>query len=161
MFFFHRLNMTLRRWLLIGYYKFIFGKKVIFKRGFRSRGCFSLFVTDKAQIVFGKNVFVNNGLSISANKSVVIGDNSILGENVKIYDQNHRFRNKKVTISKQGFNTSEVSIGENCWIGSNVTILKGVHIGNNSIVGANCLIYKDIPENSIVKLHEELTITTY
>ena len=84
MFFFHRLNMTLRRWLLIGYYKFIFGKKVIFKRGFRSRGCFSLFVTDKAQIVFGKNVFVNNDLSISANKSVIIGDNSILGENVKI-----------------------------------------------------------------------------
>lgn len=103
MFFFHRLNMTLRRWLLIGYYKFIFGKKVIFKRGFRSRGCFSLFVTDKAQIVFGKNVFVNNvfvnnGLSISANKSVIIGDNSILGENVKIYDQNHRFRNKKFAL---------------------------------------------------------------
>ena len=55
---------VLGRWLLIGYYKFIFGKKVIFKRGFRSRGCFSLFVTDKAQIVFGKNVFVNNGLVI-------------------------------------------------------------------------------------------------
>ncbi|MDA2899885.1 hypothetical protein OQI88_12795 [Lactococcus lactis] len=89
---------VLGRWLLIGYYKFIFGKKVIFKRGFRSRGCFSLFVTDKAQIVFGKNVFVNNGLSISANKSVIIGDNSILGENVKIYDQNHRFRNKKFAL---------------------------------------------------------------
>lgn len=55
--FFHRVNMTLRRWLLIGYYKFIFGKKVIFKRGFRSRGCFSLFVTDKAQIFLGGIIF--------------------------------------------------------------------------------------------------------
>ena len=38
---------------------------------------------------------------------------------------------------------------------SNVTILKGVTIGNNVVIGANCLIYKDIPDNSIVKLHSE------
>lgn len=161
MFLLHRINMSTKRIILMSYYKLIFGNKVVFNKGFRSRGFFSLFIASNAKIIFGKHVFVNNNLSISANKLVRIGDNCILGENVKIYDQNHNFMDKKKPIAEQGFKADCVSIGDNCWIGSNVTILKGVHIGNNSIIGANCLIYKDIPDSSIVKLNEKLTINTY
>ncbi len=158
MFFLHRINMTLKRLIQIGYYKLIFGKRIIFNRGFRSRGNFSLFVTGKSKIVFGENVFVNNNFSISATKSVTIGDNCILGENVKIYDQNHIFNDMDKPISQQGFTSKEISIGSNCWIASNVTILKGVTIGDNVIIGANCLIYKDIPSNCVVTLKEDLNI---
>ena len=40
-------------------------------------------------------------------------------------------------------------IEEDCWIGSNVTILKGVHIGKHSVVGAGVVVYKDLPAHSL------------
>lgn len=46
--------------------------------------------------------------------------------------------------------TKPITIGSNVYIGVNVTILPGVHIGNNVIVGACSLITKDIPDNVVV-----------
>ena len=51
----------------------------------------------------------------------------------------------------QGYNTAPIKIGHDCWIGSNVVILKGVTIGDNVIVGAGCIIKEDIPNNMIVR----------
>lgn len=42
-----------------------------------------------------------------------------------------------------------VTIGDNVFVGANVTILPGVHIGNNCIIGAASVVTKDIPENSV------------
>ena len=42
-----------------------------------------------------------------------------------------------------------VSIGDNVFIGMQLTILKGVHIGNNVIIGANSLVNKDVPDNCV------------
>ena len=42
-----------------------------------------------------------------------------------------------------------ITIGENCWIGRNVSILKGVTIGDNSVIAANSVVTKSIPANSI------------
>lgn len=61
---------------------------------------------------------------------------------------------KDVPISQHGFSVADVIIGDNCWIGSDVIILKGVTIGDNVVIGAKCLIYKDIPSNSIVKIEQ-------
>lgn len=58
----------------------------------------------------------------------------------------------------QGFSSSEISIGDNCWIASNVVILKGVNIGNNVVIGAGCVIYKDIPDHTIVINKQELSV---
>lgn len=158
MFLIHKIRMTLKRWRLQSYYKIVYGDKVIFGKNFKSRGNFDLFVENKAKIIFGENVFINNNFSASAQKLIKIGDNCLLGENIKTYYQNHIFKRKDIPINQQGFSNKPVIIGNNCWIGSNVTILKGVRIGNNSVIGANCLIYKDIPVNSVVKLHENLEI---
>ena len=50
--------------------------------------------------------------------------------------------------------------GKNCWLGSNVIVLKGVTIGDNSIIGAGCVIHKDIPANSTVLNQQEQIIKT-
>lgn len=84
-------------------------------------------------------------------KGIKIGENCIFGENVLIYDHDHRFRERRGLIKDQGFVIKEVVLGNNIWIGSNVTILKGVNIGDNSVIGANCVIYKDVPENTLVR----------
>ena len=115
----------------------------------------------EAEITISENVFFNNYCSINALGKISIGENTIFGEAVKIYDHNHKHDrvNNILEVERDEFSIAPVSIGRNCWIGSNVTILKGVEIGDNVIVGANCLIYQSIPSNSIVKLKTELTVT--
>ena len=113
-------------------------------------------------MIIGANCFFNNSCSLNCLSRVEIGENSIFGEGVKIYDHNHKhnFHDGRLKIERNEFSIGKVTIGKDCWIGSNVTILKGVTIGDNCIVGANTLIYKSIPPNSIVKSKAELDIQT-
>lgn len=113
------------------------------------------------KIVIGERVFFNYGCSINSYNLVTIGDDTIFGENVKIYDHNHRFTDKSVPIHKQGYKSAPVSIGKNCWIASNVTILKGVTIGDNVIIGAHNLIYQSIPSGTVVKATTSYQVTEY
>lgn len=75
-----------------------------------------------------------------------------------MYDHNHRFADAVVKIKEQGFTTAPVNIGNRCWIGSNVVILKGACIGNNCVIGAGCIIAQEIPDNSIVTMDRQLKI---
>ncbi|EHB7632159.1 acyltransferase [Escherichia coli] len=74
----------------------------------------------------------------------------MFGENVCIYDHDHRFDNRELLIREQGYTSSSVVIGNNVWIGSNSVILKGVSIGNNSVIAAGSVVFSDIPENTIM-----------
>ena len=127
---------------------------------FSGRNNLSFCFNNNSIITIGDNVFFNNGCSFTALESIDIGDDVLFGENVKIYDHNHEYKDFLKPIHEQGFNSEKVTIGSNVWIGSNVTILKGVSIGKNSIIGANTLIYKSVPENSVVKLEQKLSITS-
>ena len=102
-------------------------------------------------VKIGKNVFFNNGCSVAAMDRVEIGNDCLFGENVKIYDHNHRFNMKDIPVKKQGYTSNRIIIGNNNWIGSNVVILKGVKIGENCVVGAGCVVDTDIEDNCIVK----------
>lgn len=112
-----------------------------------------LLVFTNGQLTIGADVFFNNYCSVNCLNSITIGDNTIFGEGVKIYDHNHQhaYINGMLTVNKAAFTTAPVVIGANCWIGSNVTILKGAIIGNNSIIGANNLVYTSVPANTIMK----------
>lgn len=123
---------------------------------FHFRSGFHVFIEENGILEIQKNVFFNNNCSITAREKISIGSNCIFGENVKIYDHNHEYKDKSCLISKQGFSSEKIIIEEDCWIGSNVTILKGVHIGKHSVVGAGVIVYKDIPENSVIICKQEL-----
>ena len=113
-------------------------------------------IDKQGEIVIGSNVFFNNYCSLNAMQHISIGDGTIFGENVKVYDHNHFYKNPDVPINEQGFTSSPINIGKHCWIASNVVILKGVTIGNNSVIGAGCIIYKDVPANTVVVNKQEL-----
>ena len=136
-------------------YSIVFGKNVHFRRN--STVC----IREASDLQIGNNVFFNNYTSINCHNKIIIGNDCLFGEMVKLYDHNHQYSNKNIPIATQGFSKGIIVIGDNCWIGSNVIILKNVTIGNNVIIGANCLIYKDIPSNSIVKLAQSLNQETY
>lgn len=155
-----RLYSTIHRRLKVLSLNLQYGKnfqaqKFHFRRGFQ------VFIEDNGILCIGKNVFFNNYCSITARKKIVIGDNCIFGENVRLYDHNHNYKEKDVLICNQGFSSDEIIIEEGCWIGSNVTILKGVHIGKHSVIGAGVIVYKDLPENSLTINKQNIVTKIY
>lgn len=134
------------------FFKLIYGNQINFEKGSNFRKGFSLNIENKtANISIGENTFFNNYCTISALDNIQIGNNNLFGENVKIYDNNHKFNSKGKTIKEQGYNSKKIKIGNNCWIANNVIILSGVTIGDNVVIGTGCIINEDIESNTIVK----------
>ena len=94
-----------------------------------------------AKILIGDHVGMS-GVSIVSNYSVTIGNHVLIGANCQIGDRDDH-SNRYASQSKP------IEIKDHVWLGMNVTMLKGVTIGENSIIGANSLVTKDIPANCI------------
>jgi acetyltransferase-like isoleucine patch superfamily enzyme len=136
--------------------------KIHISDGVSCRKYCNFLIWDNAELIIHENVFFNNGCSINALEKIEIGENTLFGEGVKLYDHNHTiFKGTKIDISKDTFNTGSIIIGKNCWIASNVVVLKGVTIGDNVVIGAGCVIHKSIPSNSIVKNNQTLSIESF
>ncbi len=92
-----------------------------------------------------------SGSSIVAKSRILIGKGTGLGINSSIYDTD--FHPVSPLLREQdwsiGDKTAEVIIGENVWLAANSIVLKGVKIGKGSVVGANSLVNKSIPENCL------------
>ena len=102
---------------------------------------------DEGNVIINDGVFFNNNCSINSKGVVSIGDNTIFGESVKIYDHNHTLTDLKPDLNQ--FTVQNVSIGKNCWFGSNCIILAGVSICEGVTVGAGCVVSKDITEPGV------------
>lgn len=126
-------------------------KKIAFGNSINFRNYIHIIVGKNAVLEIEDNVFMNNFCSINCMEYIKIGENTLFGENVKLYDHNHAYFNTpERKISHSEFVTAPIVIGKNCWLGSNVVVLKGVTIGNGSIIGAGCVIAKDVPPNSTI-----------
>jgi len=101
-------------------------------------------------ISIGNNVGIAASAFLSVRGRVTIGDNTIFGPGVKIFSENHNFEDLKIPIYLQGAKKLGIDIGEDCWIGANVTILDGVHIGRKVIVAASAVVNNDVPDYAIV-----------
>lgn len=100
--------------------------------------------------------YFNHFCMISCHERIEIGANCMFGPGVRIFDNNHKFARSFGVSSK--LSTAPIKIGNNCWLASNVIILKGVTIGDNCVIGAGCIINKDIPANSLVRGNNNLLI---
>ena len=150
----YRFTGLMLKWL----YRIVFHGDFVYGKRFHMRRAFQLTIENGGRVVLGDDVFFNDFCAWHARKSITIGDGTIFGENVRIYDHNHRFADPTTPIKDQGYSEAAVSIGKHCWIGSSVTILKGVTIGDNVVVGSGCEVVKDIPDNVIVRQNTELVI---
>lgn len=112
----------------------------------------------------GKGLVIDDNSSIGplgyvgCSGKISIGKNVMIGPKCSLFAENHIFLDTKSTIKSQGVNQKGIVIEDNCWIGSNVIILDGVHIGKGSVIGAGTLVTKDIPENSVVMDHRSKRI---
>jgi len=102
------------------------------------------------KIVIGKNCSLNSFVHISGNGGVYIGDNVLLATQVVIISANHNFDRVDIPICKQGETRKKIIIEDDCWIGAGAKILAGVTIGKGSVIGAGCVVTRDVPQYSVV-----------
>jgi acetyltransferase-like isoleucine patch superfamily enzyme len=103
-----------------------------------------------AKIIIGNNVGIS-GATIYARNSIIIGDNTLIGGNTKIIDNDFHPIEPEIRrkTPHEQMKVKPIEIGENVFIGCNSLILKGAKIGNNSVIGAGSVVIGDIPENCI------------
>jgi acetyltransferase-like isoleucine patch superfamily enzyme len=93
--------------------------------------------------VFGKDNTVNCYLDIE------FGATTIVADWVYICDFDHLFADIHTPIKDQGIVKTPVRIGPDVWIGTKVTVLRGVHIGRGCVVAANAVVNRDLPAHSV------------
>ena len=140
------------------------GKNVTIKSSFLSNlvGLYSrtIIVTriPGAQIEIGDNVGIS-GATIYARKKITIGENTCIGGNCKILDNDFHpidfeTRNKlasgKITDDSDMVPSKEIKIGKNCFIGCNSIILKGTVLGDGCVVGAGAVVVGKFDSNCVI-----------
>lgn len=107
-------------------------------------------------IVVGDDVFINGNCTFQDSNKITLGDRVIVAPDTKLYCGEHALDATKRFGKRQDGSrylityTKPITIGNDVWIGGNVTIIGGVHIGNNVIVAAGAVVTKDVPENTVV-----------
>lgn len=106
-------------------------------------------------LTIGDNVSINRNAIIVCHNRISIGNGCAIAPNVLIYDHDHKFGSNGI---ENGFRTAPVIIGDNCWIGAGVIILRGTTIGEGSVIGAGAVVHGEIPPHSLVKSNRELNV---
>ncbi|GAB6011240.1 acyltransferase [Viscerimonas tarda] len=105
------------------------------------------------QITIGNNVNIGEDCHITAINKIEIGDNVLMGKKVTITDNAHgKTEYALLSIPPQKrplYSKGPVVIEDGVWIGDKATILAGVHIGKNTIIGSNAVVTRDIPANCV------------
>lgn len=105
--------------------------------------------TDGGKLILGDMVGVNCNSMIMCHDSITIGDNTIMGPGVLIYDHDHDY-NSTEGVKRNIYKSTPVSIGNNCWIGAGSIILRGTTIGNNCLIAAGSVVKGNYPDGSVV-----------
>lgn len=105
------------------------------------------FYTDFGQFTrFGKKVFVNFGCSFMDRGGITIQDGALIGPQVKLITENHAPDPDR----RQHVYSMPIVIKRNAWLGAGATVLPGVTIGENAIVGAGAVVTRNVPDNAVV-----------
>ena len=99
---------------------------------------------ENAKLKLGSGFF-NSNIKIRCHEKIEIGENVAISHDVTIMDSD----------AHEGLwagyeKTKPIKIGNHVWIGTRVTILKGVTIGDNAIIAAGSVVTKNVPNNTIV-----------
>jgi len=104
-------------------------------------------------ITIGDQTFVGNGCTLAAAKGITIGAHCLLSALVRIHDNDghpldpeRRRRHEPITADE----AAPVVIEDNVWIGASATILKGVRIGRDAVVGTGAVVTDDVPAGAVV-----------
>lgn len=92
----------------------------------------------------GRNVVVMSGCLMMSAGGITIEDGAMIAANVQLISNNHDLYERHIITC------NPIHIGKNAWIGAGATILPGITIGDNAVVGAASVVTKDVPADTIV-----------
>ena len=102
-----------------------------------------IFAFAGAELALAPEAFLN-GCHVSAKRSLCVGRRSWIGPGSRVFDSDqHDFDDARPE------RIAPVEIGDHVWIGSDVTILRGVRVGHHSVVGARSVVTRDIPDHTL------------
>lgn len=115
------------------------------------------FYVDYGKLIsIGSGSFINMGCRFLDNNYITIGKNALIGPGVNIYTAEHPLSANDRIVNNSDGTTSYVTmsrpviIGNNVWLGGNVTIMPGVSIGDNAVVAAGSVVTKKVSPNTLV-----------
>lgn len=105
----------------------------------------------KGGVYIGNNFFLGIGSYISAiGGKVKIGRDVMIADDVSLYTWNHKYGKGEKSFSEMGGVVEDITIGNNCWIGSGTKILAGVRLGDNCVVAAGTILKGKFHKNSVI-----------
>lgn len=96
------------------------------------------------KVIIGKNVVIMPGCLMMSAGGITLEDGAMIAANVQLISNNHDLYERQVITCKP------IRIGKNAWIGAGATILPGVTVGDNAVVGAASVVTKDVAADTIV-----------
>jgi acetyltransferase-like isoleucine patch superfamily enzyme len=145
------------RWQTVG--PVFFGKGLELQIGKQGRISFGRFVwigdgtkirCHEGEVLIGPKTVLGQECTISAYRRVRIGEECVIADRAMFIDFDHGVVEVERPIRVQGIYTRDVEVGSNVWIGYGACLLRGVRVGDNSVLGTNSVITKDVPANAVV-----------
>jgi acetyltransferase-like isoleucine patch superfamily enzyme len=113
-------------------------------------GCWFALYPETAQLEIGEGSFVNLGCMLAATERISIGKHCMFANHCFVADADHRYDDPDLPVTWQGMvSKGPVSIGDNCWFGTNCVVTGGVTIGERTVIGANSVVTRDLPSGVI------------
>ena len=88
--------------------------------------------------------------TITAYQHIRIGEQCVIADKAMFIDFDHGVVEVERPIRQQGIYKRDVEVGSNVWIGYGACVLRGVRVGDNSVIGTNSVVTKDVPANAVV-----------
>jgi acetyltransferase-like isoleucine patch superfamily enzyme len=104
----------------------------------------------EGEVEIGAKTVIGQECTISAYRRVQIGEQCVIADRAMFIDFDHGVVEVDRPIRVQGIYMRDVEVGSNVWIGYGACVLRGVRVGDNSIVGTNSVVTKDVPANAVV-----------
>jgi acetyltransferase-like isoleucine patch superfamily enzyme len=146
-----------RRWVSDG--PFFLGKGLELKIEPRGEIRFGRFVwigdgtkirCHEGAVEIGEKTVMGQECTISAYQHVRIGEQCVIADRAMFIDFDHGVVEVERPIRQQGIYKRDVEVGNNVWIGYGACVLRGVSVGDNSVIGTNAVVTKDVPANAVV-----------
>jgi acetyltransferase-like isoleucine patch superfamily enzyme len=104
----------------------------------------------EGEVTIGAKTVIGQECTISAYRRVRIGEQCVIADRAMFIDFDHGVVEVERPIRLQGIYMRDVAVGSNVWIGYGACVLRGIRVGDNSIVGTNAVVTKDVPQNAVV-----------
>ena len=104
----------------------------------------------EGEVVIGPKTVLGQECTISAYQHVRIGEQCVIADRAMFIDFDHGSVEVERPVREQGIYKRDVDVGSNVWVGYGACILRGVRVGDNSVIGTNSVVTRDVPANAVV-----------